>query len=159
LTWFHAQSRFDQIFEYSLIIKGISGALELLGAFLLFFIRPEQIHGFIVVITQKELLKDPNDHIANLLLHATTNIRHGSVIFAIIYLLIHGIIKLVAVIGILTQQLWAYPFSLITLGLLTIYQLYSIYEKPSIGMVLLTLFDVFILWLIWREYKQVRLLL
>jgi uncharacterized membrane protein len=155
----HPQSRFDKIFEYSILIKRVGGALELLGVFRLFFIHPEQIYGFIAVVTQKELFKDTNDHIATLSLHAATSIRHGSVLFAIIYLLIHGIIKLAAVTGILRQQLWAYPFSLIALGLLMIYQLYSIYEKPSVEMILLTLFDMFISWLIWQEYRQVRLLL
>jgi uncharacterized membrane protein len=28
--------------------------------------------------------------------------------------------------------------------------------KPSIGMIMLTLFDFFILWLIWREYGKFR---
>jgi uncharacterized membrane protein len=72
---------------------------------------------------------------------------------------VHAGIKLIAVIGILRNQLWAYPYSLITLGLFMIYQVYSIIIKVSVGMVLLTIFDVFLLWLIWREYGKARILL
>ena len=80
----------------------------------------------------------------------------ATVTFAVIYLLVHAAIKLIAVIGILRKQLWAYPFSLITLGALVLYQIYSIIDKTSIGMILLTIFDVYILWMIWREYGMVK---
>lgn len=135
----------------------MTGLAEFIGGLLLFFISPAQIHQFIMFLTQRELLEDPHDKIASLLVQATAHITSGARVFAITYLWIHACIKLIAVIGILRNQLWAYPFSLITLGLLMIYQVYSIvFVTPSIGMILLTVFDVFILWLIWREYGKVR---
>ena len=156
MSWYHPSSILDKVFEGGILIKGISGALEFLGGALLFFFSPEAIYNFIVFITQKELLTDPNDKIANLLLTSTQHLG-GSRTFLIVYLWIHATIKLIAVIGILKNQLWAYPFSLITLGLLMLYQVYSIvFVSPSIGMILLTVFDIFILWLILREYKIVR---
>ena len=70
----------------------------------------------------------------------------------------HAAIKLTAVIGILANQIWAYPFSLVTLGALMIYQVYSIvYVKASMGMIFLTGFDIFVLWMIWQEFAKVRL--
>ena len=48
------------------------------------------------------------------------------------------------------------PFSLIALGTLMLYQVFSMIVKFSVGMFLLTVFDAFILWLIWREYGKVR---
>lgn len=157
MSWFHPTSVFDKVFEGGIIIKGVSGALELLGGVLLFFVSPAQMHQFIALITQRELLEDPNDRVANLLVQATTHLASGGRAFAIAYLWIHAVIKLVAVIGILRNQLWAYPFSLATLGLLMLYQTYSIFfVRVSIGMIALTVFDVFVLWLIWREYGKVR---
>jgi uncharacterized membrane protein len=73
-----------------------------------------------------------------------------------VYLWLHAAIKLTAVVGILRNLLWAYPFSLISLGLLMLYQVYSMVVRFSVGMFLLTVFDVFILWLIWREYGKVK---
>jgi uncharacterized membrane protein len=159
MSWYHPSSLLDKIFEGGIIIKGVSGALELLGGLLLFFVSPATIHNFIVAITQRELVEDPHDMISNALLGWTGHLTSGSTTFLVIYLWVHAGIKLVAVIGILRNQLWAYPFSLSTLGLLMIYQVYTIIIKASLGMVLLTIFDVFILWLIWREYGKERKLL
>ncbi|GAA6527239.1 DUF2127 domain-containing protein [Intrasporangium sp. DVR] len=157
MSWYHPTTLLDRVFEGGIIIKGVTGLLELTGGLLLLFVSPAQLHDFIALVTQRELLEDPNDRVANLLLQATSHFTAGGHVFAIAYLWIHAVIKLVAVIGILKNQLWAYPFSLVTLGLLMVYQTYSIvFVTVSVGMVLLTIFDVFILWLIWREYGKVR---
>lgn len=157
MSWYHPSSLLDKVFEGGIIIKGLTGLLEFLGGLLLFFVDPASIHRFVTFITQEELLNDPHDKVANYLLHATQHIGNGSKTFAIAYLWLHALIKLIAVIGILKNQLWAYPFSLITLGTLMLYQIYSIvFVKVSVGMILLTIFDVFILGLIWREYGIVR---
>jgi uncharacterized membrane protein len=159
MSWYHPTNLLDKIFEGGIIIKGTTGLLEFIGGLLLCFVSPAQIHHFIAFITQKELLEDPHDKVSNLLLHSTSHISSGGRAFAIAYLWIHATVKLIAVIGILKNQLWAYPFSLITLGLLMLYQAYTIFfVKASVGMILLTVFDVFILWLIWREYGKVRLM-
>lgn len=140
------------------MLKGLSAAFEFLGGLLLFFFDPSVIHDFLVAVTQKELIEDPNDKIANFLLNSTKDLGASSKTFLIIYLWIHAAVKLVAVVGLLRNQMWAYPFSLITLGILTLYQIYHIiFVKFSIGMILLTLFDIFVLWLIWREYEKKRL--
>jgi uncharacterized membrane protein len=157
MSWYHPSSLLDKIFEGGIIIKGVTGALEFLGGLLLFFVSPSTIHDFIASVTQRELIEDPHDLIANWLLGWTQHLGNGRMTFLIAYLWIHAAVKLIAVIGILRNQLWAYPFSLITLGLLMLYQLYTIVRQPSVGMILLTIFDVFIVWLIWREYSKVRL--
>lgn len=158
MSWYHPSSLLDKVFEGGIIIKGVTGLLEFIGGLLLFFISPTQIHSFLALITQRELIEDPHDMVANFLLHSADMFNAGGKTFIIIYLWIHATIKLIAVIGILRNQRWAYPFSLVTLGLLMLYQVYSIiFVQLSIGMIALTLFDVFILWLIWREYGKVRL--
>lgn len=157
MSWYKPSNVLDKVFEGGIILKGIDGLLEFLGGLLVLFISPATLHGFITFITHRELVEDPHDVVANLLIQATSHYAAGGRTFLVIYLWIHAAIKIVAVIGILKNQLWAYPFSLMTLGLLVVYQLYSIFfVKPSIGMILLTVFDVFILWLIWREYGKIR---
>ena len=160
MSWYHPSSLLDKVFEGGIIIKGVTGLVEFLSGLLLFFVSPATMYQFITFLTQRELLEDPHDKIANFLVHSTQHIGTGSKTFLIVYLWIHAIIKLIAVIGILKNQLWAYPFSLITLGLLMLYQLYTIFfVKASVGIILLTIFDMFILWLIWREYGKVRTLI
>lgn len=158
MSWYHPSNLFDKVFEGGIILKGIDGGLEFLGGLLVLFVSPTALHSFIAFITHRELVGDPHDKIANLLIHATSHYAAGGRTFLVIYLWIHATIKLIAVFGILKNQLWAYPFSLISLGILTLYQVYTIFfVKASLGMILLTIFDVLILWLIWREYSKIRL--
>ncbi len=146
----------DKVFEGGLVLKGASGAAELLGGLLLLLTSPAAIHGFLVVVTQKEITEDPNDRIATFLLDSTAHIDTGAKAFAVAYLWVHAAIKLTAVIGILRNKVWAYPFSLIALGILTAYQVVSMVVSFSVGMLVLTTFDVLILFLIRREYAKVR---
>lgn len=155
MSWYHPKSLFDKVFEYGILLKGIDGLLELIAGLLLLVVKPATIQNFVTLITQKELLHDPHDLIANALVHATRDLG-GTTTFLIVYLWIHAAIKLIAVFGLLRNKLWAYPFSFITLGALLLYQFYSLYEKVTLGMSLLTIFDVFIIWLIWREYQKVK---
>lgn len=139
------------------MLKGISGVLEFLGGLILLFTNPASIHNFITLITQRELIEDPHDKIANALLHSTQYLNGDSRTFLIVYLWIHAVIKLIAVIGILKNQLWAYPFSLVALGLLMLYQMYVIFfVHPTIGIIVLTSFDAVILWMIWREFGKAK---
>ncbi len=156
MSWFRPASTLDKIFEVGLLLKGIDGLLELLGGFLLLFLTPARLQHYLHLITQETVSGEKPSKILGLLFHSIDSLSTGSRVFLIAYLWVHAAIKLVAVIGILKNLLWAYPFSLITLGLLTLFQVISIIHKASIGMIALTLFDIFILWLIWREYQKVK---
>jgi uncharacterized membrane protein len=156
MAWFKPTSVLDKTYEIGIALKGLDGALEVLGGFLLLLIKPSTINHLVVLLTQRELAQDPHDFIATHLLHSGQHLATGGTIFAVIYLWGHGIIKLVVVIALLRNKLWAYPFSFVTLGLFVAYQTYQIARDHSIGLILLTVFDLFIIWLIWREYKQVR---
>jgi uncharacterized membrane protein len=156
MSWYHPATLLDKVFEGGIILKGISGGLEFLGGLLLLLIDPASIHRFLAFITQQEITDDPHSKIANLILNSTQHFNSGNKTFAIVYLWLHAVIKLIAVIGILRNKLWAYPFALVTLGLFMVYQMYSIIFKFSVGMILLTIFDAVIVWLIWREYSKER---
>jgi uncharacterized membrane protein len=86
MAWYHPSSLLDKIFEGGIIIKGVTGAAEFIGGLLLLFISPAQMHQFITLLTQRELLEDPHDKVANLLIHATTHITSGTTVFVIAYL-------------------------------------------------------------------------
>jgi uncharacterized membrane protein len=157
MSWFHPSTLLDKVFEGSLLFKGLEAVGELLAGFLLLFVSPESIHKFITFVTQQALSNGGSNAFSNFLIHSANSLNVSHVGFLIVYLWIHAAIKLVAVVGLLRNLAWAYPFSFVSLGLLVIYQVYSIVERKSIGMVILTIFDLFVLWLIWREYKKQQL--
>ncbi|MDB5180208.1 MAG: hypothetical protein JWN12_840 [Candidatus Saccharibacteria bacterium] len=157
-SWFKPKNLFDKVFEYGILIKGIDGLIELFTAIALIFLSPSRLQGLVVLATHRELAHDPDDFISNFLIHTSQQFTNSARLFFIVYLAVHAAIKIVSVIGLLRNQMWAYPFSLISLGALTLYQIYDIiFGAGSIFVILLTVFDLGILALIWREYQKVKL--
>ncbi len=142
----------DRTFFVSLILKGLDGVLELVGGVLLLLVTPDQIGAVARLLTQHELSEDPHDVIANALLHPTGGLSVTASLFGAIYLLLHGLVKIVLVWAVLTDHLWAYPWMIAFLIIFIVYQTYKIIVGFSLGFLLLTAFDIFIVVLTWREY-------
>ena len=148
--------RLDRVFRISVTLKALDGALEIIGGLLLLVLSPSEINLLARTLTQHELSQDPHDFIARHLLQATSGLTHGTTIYAGIYLLSHGLAKVVVIVAVLRDQLWAYPAMIALLGAFIAYQLYRIALDPTIGLALLTIFDAFVVWLTWREYQAKR---
>jgi uncharacterized membrane protein len=147
----------DTTFKIGLVLKGLDGVLEVAGGILLLFLSPQAIQHVVRALTAHELSEDPHDLIARYLLHTTAHLSHGTTLFGAIYLLSHGIAKIVLVALVLRDKLWAYPWLIGLLLAFIVYQLYRITAVHfSIGLTLLTVFDAFLVWLTWREYRAKR---
>ena len=142
----------DRTFFTVLIVKGPDGVLELVGGVLLLLVTPAQIGGLAQFLTQHELSEDPHDLIANSLLHYTNGLTGSATLFGAVYLLLHGAVKVVLVWAVLTNHLWAYPWTMAFLAIFILYQSYRLIVAFSWGLLLLTIFDIFVLVLTWREY-------
>lgn len=143
------------IFDAGLIIKGVDGALQMLGAVLLLFLKPETINQVFVSLTQYELLEDPKDKIANFILgfgHLTAR----SEWFGALFLLSHGLINIFLVLGLLKNKLWCYPLAMVVLSLFGLYQIYLYDFTHSPGLLLLTIVDIVVIALTWHEYHVVK---
>lgn len=138
-------------------LKGLDGLLEVIGGLVLLFVRPATINHLARSLTQHELSQDPHDVVARHVLRSAGHLTHGSTLFAAVYLLSHGLAKVVLVVAVLREQLWAYPGMIVLLGVFIAYQLYRLIAvRLTIGLTLLTVFDAFVIWLTWREYRARR---
>jgi uncharacterized membrane protein len=146
----------DRTFFVSLILKGLDGVLELVGGILLLIVTPAQIGVIARFLTQHELSEDPHDLIANALLHATGSLNLSVTLFGAIYLLLHGVVKVVLVWAVLRDHLWAYPWLIAFLLVFIVYQGYELIVAFSWGLLLLTAFDILIVCLTWRENNVQR---
>ena len=153
---FKPKDSLDRLFEIGIILKGVDGVAELVGGLLLLFVTPADIHHLAAVLTQGELSEDPNDVVARYLLHTANGLTGNAVIFGAVYLLVHGAVKVVLVVALLLNKLWAYPSMIIVLLIFIGYQLYRIALDPSAGLIALTVFDALIVVLTWREYRRQR---
>jgi uncharacterized membrane protein len=143
----------DHTFRISVILKGLDGALEIVGGLLLLLVSPTTIESLVRHVTQHELSEDPHDVIASHLLRSTRDLSHATTLFAAIYLLSHGVSKVVLVVAVLRDQTWAYPAIIVLLVGFIVYQLYRLWLEPTIGLTLLTVFDAFVVVLTWKEYQ------
>lgn len=144
------------VFKIGLIFKGIDGFFELIGGVLLLFISPTHLGNIIRDLTQHEITQDPNDFIATHLRHFASNLTGSWTLFAAIYLLLHGVVKLVLAWAVFANKLWAFPWMIAFLAIFVVYQIYEIIVHPSLGLTLLTVFDLIIIWLTIHEYRLRR---
>ena len=143
-------------FEIGIFFKGLDGVLEIVGGLLLFFVKPETISRVVIALTQHELGEDPNDVVAGYLVRAANNFSASSQVFAGIYLLSHGVIKIVLVESLLRGRLLAYPTAIVVFALFIMYQMYRYYLDSSIAMIALSILDVIVIVLTWLEYRRLK---
>lgn len=147
----------DRAFLVGIILKGLDGLLEVAGGLLLLLISPATIADVARAVTQHELSEDPHDFLATHLLHATGTLTGSALTFGAVYLLSHGLVKIVLVAALLRNQLWAYPTLIVFLIVFIVYQLYRMTFAPSTGLAGLTVLDAIVAWLTIREYQRQRL--
>jgi uncharacterized membrane protein len=146
----------DRAFLVGIVLKGLDGVLEVIGGVLLLVVTPATIDSLARALTQHELSEDPHDFLATHLLHYTGSLSGSAVRFGAVYLLLHGVVKIVLVTAVLKNYLWAYPLMILFLLAFIAYQLYRLTFAPSAGLVGLTIFDAVVTWLTWREYLRQR---
>lgn len=144
-----------EIFVISLILKGINSSLQIVGGTLLLFTN--KVNSFISYLIDSEMLENPDDIFSKSIEHILVYISNHSHLYVSFYLLSHGIIKLILVISLLKNKLWAYPATVATVIFFIIYQLYRLSFGYSLFLILLTIFDLFVIWLTLHEYKITKI--
>ena len=137
-----------------ILLKGIDGALQLIGGLLLLFLPPSAIGGVALFLVRGELREDPTDLFANLLLHATRNVIQSQSL-ASAFLLVHGVVKLLLIGGLASNRLWSYPAALVVFTGFTLYQGYELAYQPSLFIGTITFLDIIVVILIAVEYGHV----
>jgi uncharacterized membrane protein len=146
----------DRVFDVSITLKGLDGVLEVIGGLLLLFLTPHRLNAIVEFLTQHELSQDPRDFLATHLLSFAHSYTASTALFLAAYLVSHGIIKIVLVVALLQQRLWAYPLAMVVLSIFIVYQIYRLALHLSFGLLALTLFDIFIVGLTALEYRKHR---
>lgn len=146
----------DLVFLVGVVLKGLDGLVELVGGVIMLFVSPTRLIDTATALTAGELAEDPHDLIANLIVHGVSRLDVGAVRFVAAYLLLHGIVKLAIVVALLIGSRRVYPWAMAALGAFVLFQLYELVTRPSVGVVVLTIFDAVIIWLTWREWRRNR---
>lgn len=149
------EKEIDWLFRLGVILKGAISLVEVIGGILILTI-PTLLLGIVISMSQDELMEEPGDFIATHSLQLAQQFSVSTTVVIGIYLLTRGLIKLGLVAALLKKQLWAYPASLVVLGLFILYQAYEFVVGHSILIAAITFFDLIVVYLIWREYAIIR---
>ncbi len=144
------------LFDIGVFSKGVDGALEIVGGVLLYLVSPAQINSIVRMLTQHELSEDPHDLLAGYLLQAAQHLSVAVQIFASVYLVWHGIVKVSLVIALLQKRFWANPAAIVALCFFLSTNLYRYAHTRSAWLLVLKVVDVFVIVITWLEYKRLR---
>ncbi|MEJ2617402.1 MAG: DUF2127 domain-containing protein [Ignavibacteriaceae bacterium] len=123
------EHRLYKLFKIGIALKAIDGVLETIGGVLL---------------------------TANYIMNAIHHLSANTTIFAAIYLLIHGLIKIGLVAALWKNKLWAFPTAILFLFAFLSYQLYRFFISHSPALLILSITDVVIILLVWHEYNYIK---
>jgi uncharacterized membrane protein len=141
-------------FRVGITLKGLDGILEIVSAIALRFVSPAQMSNFVRNLCAHMIARMPNGYISAHLLAASQRINYDSLEFAVFYLFTHGLVKVILVVCLWMNKLWAYPLTIAVFGLFMLYQMFRFTHTHSIAMILLTVFDALIIYLTWMEFQQ-----
>jgi uncharacterized membrane protein len=148
--WLH------QLFEASLVIKGILAASEAISGLGLLFTSNALILGFVQWLTRNELAQTPEDEMARWTEHLARSFSIEIQHFYAVYLLSHGALKFLMVILLAARVRWAYPAAMVVLAGFVAYQLHGWSQSGSLVLLALSGFDLVMIGLVWREWRALK---
>jgi uncharacterized membrane protein len=151
-----AARRTNRLFRIALLVKAVDGAAELVGALVLLTVPGAALAALVNDIVARDLLGPPDGSLARHFEAGTAEFVSGSRTFAVVYLALHGVVKLALVVALLRRWQPAYPVAALVLGVFVAYELYRATRTGSVLLPLLAALDLAIIWLIVREYRLLR---
>jgi uncharacterized membrane protein len=144
------------VFWTVVVLKTADALLEVLGGVILIFISAAAINRVVHGLVRPELVEDPGDLIVHYILKYLGHVSPASKAFAVLYLLIHGAVKLVVVGALWLKQLWAYPLAGVIFAGFIVYQMVRFACTLSIWMIALSVLDLILIALLPREYHRAK---
>jgi uncharacterized membrane protein len=147
---------FETAYKIGVGVKGLDGLAELIAGVAL-LISPGLVHTILsAVVTHAHKHTGHTYHfIGEYIGRLDNDLAKSGLVFLIVFLIGHGVVKLVLVYCLLRRIIWAYPYALGVLVLFLVYQIYVLVRDPlSLGMWLFTILDIAIIWLVYGEWRD-----
>lgn len=148
---------FHRAYQAAIAIKGLDGAIETLAGLLVAIAGAERIYNFAVWITAPEIASNPDSKTAHLIRHGASGLMQGAETFVVIYLLVHGILKLGIAINLLRDKNWIFRPAIVILSGFVIFMSYKLTRHWSIWLLSFALFDVLTIALVVNEWRNHRI--
>ncbi|MFR9801982.1 DUF2127 domain-containing protein [Pseudonocardia sp. RS010] len=151
-----AAGRTERLFRIALLVKGIDGVTELVGAVVLIAVSGAAVHRLVAEVLAHDLLGPPDGTLARHFVAGTTEFVSGDRTFAVLYLALHGVVKLALVVALLRKWLPAYPVAIAVLLVFVGYEVARAVHTGSLVLPFLAVLDLAITVLVIREYRMLR---
>jgi uncharacterized membrane protein len=143
-------------FEMGIFLKGIDGLLECIGGVLIWFVTPALLFRVFRTLYGHEIFRVAGEQVGFHLQAESEKFASGSKIFPSLFLVSHGITKILLVAAIWMNRLWAYPLMIFVFSAFAVYQVYRLAHTHSVILAAVTVIDIAIIYLTCREYQEQR---
>ncbi len=140
-------------FRVSVAAKIAIGFLEVLLGLFVLAVRPQDLADILNLLRSLAGSHVTINHLAGVVSAA---LIAGKFVTAL-YLLAHGIPKMLLGVALLKQKVWAYPLAMIILAGFVLFQVYLVGFRHSLLMLALAIGDGLIVWLVLKEYRAHKL--
>src|SRR5690606_19726258 len=147
----------DRLFFAAVGLKGVDGAVQLVVGVLLLAVPPTFLSRLVHAVVTKDLVGPPTGPLATDLEVAAQHLGSGGGRgFAIIYLTLHGVIKLALVAALWREIAPMYPAACCALAIFVVVEFLRAAEARSVALAVFGVLDVLIIVLVLREYAALR---
>lgn len=147
----------DRLYVIGVIVKGLDGAVEfLVGVILL--LAPNLPHAALEAVADRAS-QHPSTiarFVGSYLESLDDRLAQSGLLLLIVFLILHGAIKLVLVYCLLRKLHRVYPIAMVVLCAFLAYQLYLLVVAPTVTLGILVALDAVIVFLVYREYRELR---
>jgi len=144
----------DRLLRAALFLKGLDGAFELLAGTALAVVGPRELGALARRVVEHHLLGSPRGALAERFAAGEAALSGGDRPFAVVYLTLHGLLKLGLVVALLREVRPAYPVAVAVLVVFVVYEVYGAVRTGSWALWVAAALDLVIAALVVREYRR-----
>ena len=143
-------------FFIAVAVKGIDGVIETLAGLAVAILGTQGIYSLVIHITAPELDLHPDSRAVHLIRHGAFDLAHVSNRFLILWLFVHGILKLVLAVELLRERRWIFPVAAAILSGFVVYMASRLLVHWSPWLFAFALFDLITVALVLNEWRAHR---
>jgi|SRR5579862_4513862 len=143
-------------FLAAVAVKGIDGMIETVAGVVVAVLGTEGVYELVIRFTAPELDLHPASKTIHLLRRGASDLSHASSRFIVIWLLVHGILKLALAIELLRGRSWIFPVAAIVLSAFVAFMAYKLVIHYSAWLLAFALFDLVTVALVLNEWRSHR---
>lgn len=141
------------LFESTLVVKSLFALLEIATGLGLWLVPHQRLADVIGWLMHNDLIEGHHGPIFTRLANSLDGFTSSSQQFYALYLLAHGVIKLVIIIMLMRKLAFAYPLGMAVFAGFVVLQMNRWSHTHAPALLALSLLDAVVIWLTWREWR------